>query len=82
MEAQDIITPLEEAVINAYDFAAGLASMALVYDMIQRSEECSIAVKDRELPHEIRVQALKDSRHCNQTLNLVATAREVMGISA
>jgi len=76
------ITPLEEAVINAQDFAAGLASMALVHDMILRSEEYNTAMKDRELPHEVRVQALKDSRHCNQTLNLVATARAVMGISA
>ncbi len=76
------ITPLEEAVLNAHEFAAGLASMAIVNDMVQRSEESSKALCDRDLPREIRVQALKDSRECNQALNLVAEARALCGISA
>ena len=58
------ITPLEEAVLNAHEFAAGLASMGIVHDMVQRSEESSKAMRDRELPREIRVQALQDSRAC------------------
>jgi len=76
------ITPLEEAILNAHEFAAGLASMAIVHDMVQRSEESSKAVRDRELPREIRAQALKDGRECNQALNLVASARALVGISA
>ena len=76
------ITPLEEAILNAHEFAAGLASMAIVHDMVQRSEESSKAVRDRELPREIRAQALNDGRECNQALNLVASARALVGISA
>ena len=78
----DDITPLEEAIINAHEFAAGLASAAIINDMVLRSEESTKAIFDRDLPQDVRAQALKDRRECNQALNLVASAQALIGISA
>mgnify|MGYP003128609015 CR=1 FL=1 len=78
----DITTPLEEAVLNAHDFAAGLAAMAQLEEMLTKSKECRIAWHDRDLPREVRVEALKESREINSALSLVATVRAVIGISA
>ena len=38
------ITPLEEAVLNAQDFAAGMAAMATLDEMLTKSKECRIKI--------------------------------------
>ena len=82
MHTTDFITPLEEAVLDAYDFAAGLAALAMVQEMLTKSAECRLAYRDFELPREVRAQALKESRTINTQLNVVAMARAAGGISA
>lgn len=76
------ITPLEEAVLNAQDFAAGMAAMATLDEMLTKSKECRIAWSDRDLPREVRTEALKESRQINSVLSFLASARAAAGISA
>jgi hypothetical protein len=78
----DITTPLEEAILNAQDFAYGLAAMAQVEEMLTKSKECRLAFRDRDLPREVRVEALKESRQINSALSFVAMTRAAIGISA
>ena len=78
----DITPSMEEAVLNAYDFAAGMAALAMIQDMIAKSEECRLACRDFDLPREIRAQALKESRALNTQFSVVAMARSACGISA
>lgn len=79
---QNLVTPLEEHVLNAQDFAAGLAAMGQLREMLEKSAECSAAMKDRELPNQVRIEALNESRRINQAFNIVAVARAACGISA
>ena len=71
------VTMLEEAVLDAQDIAAGLALSAKIQELIERREECRIGFTDRELPREVRVEALREAKEINQQLALVATLREV-----
>tara|TARA_B100000530_G_C15656961_1_gene368701 strand:- start:251 stop:496 length:246 start_codon:yes stop_codon:yes gene_type:complete len=71
------VTMLEEAVLDAQDIAAGLALSAKIQELIERGEECRIGFTDRELPREVRAEALKEAKEINQQLALVATLREV-----
>jgi hypothetical protein len=73
------MTPMEEATLRSEDFAAGLAAMQQFKEMLVKSEECRIAVNDRELPLEIRTEALKEGRHLNQIFTTVAAARDLVG---
>ena len=41
------MTPLEEAVVNAQEVAAGIASMALVRDLLDKSESAMDNAKNR-----------------------------------
>ena len=75
-------TPLEIAVIRAHEFSAGIAAQAILQGMIKKSEECSAAMKDRTLPNDVRVEALKEVRHINLVFEFIATGREALGISA
>jgi hypothetical protein len=76
------MTPLEEAVVNAQEVAAGIASMALVRDLLDKSESAMDNAKNRTLPNEERSKGLKDSRHINMVLNLIAQQRSLAGIEA
>ena len=76
------ITPLEDAILRAHDFAIGLATIGAVQDIIKRSEESGKAVRDRALDRETRSAALKESRQANLELNMIAEARAILGISA
>jgi hypothetical protein len=76
------ITPLEDAVLRAHDFAIGLATVGAVQDMIKRSEESGRTARDRTKNLAVRTEAMKKSRQANFELNLIASARAVLGISA
>ncbi len=71
------LTKLEEAILDAQDIAAGLAISARVQELVERSTECRLGYLDRELPSEIRTEALRESRSINQQLALVATLNEI-----
>jgi len=70
-------TSLEEAILDAQDFAAGLALFGKIQELIDRGSECRIGYLDRDLPREVRAEALRESRDINQQLALVATLREM-----
>lgn len=76
------LTPLEQAVLNAHEVPLGIAGMAILRDLVQQGDEASIGAKDRSLPLGVRAEALKESRHVNQTIQLLATIQETNGISA
>ncbi len=76
------LTPLETAIFNASELAAGLAASCLIQDLIVKSEEASADAVDRTQANDVRVKALQESRHLNAMLNFIAEARAVLGISA
>jgi hypothetical protein len=76
------LTPLEEAVLNAQDFSAGMALSAMVQKLIDRSDELRNLVNDRSLERSERTAALKERRDINLQLNIVASANELSGIGA
>ncbi len=82
MISTDLITPLEVAALNAYDFAVGLGVMALIQDLVKQGDDARIGARDRSLPREVRAQALRSGREANQQLMLVAAAQAAIGISA
>ena len=77
-----MLTPIENEIINAQELAAGLAATAILQDLILKGEEAKIGVLDRELPVEVRAEAIKESRRVNDTLKLITTMQELSGISA
>ncbi len=76
------ITPLEEAVLNAQEVAAGFAAMQLVKDLIEKGEAASALEDNRDLNILDRKKARKDHDHVNNVLNLIATQRALIGIEA
>jgi hypothetical protein len=77
------ITPLEEAVLNAHEVAAGFAAVALIQNLIEKGEEAEAIVKNRDHSHAARKEALKEHKHINATLNLIAEQRSLtLGIEA
>lgn len=76
------LTPLEEAALNAHDFVAGLAISGMIQQMIDRSGELDLIVKDRSLEKSIRADALAEKRNINLQLNIVASANALSGIGA
>jgi len=76
------ITPLEEAVLNAQEVAAGFAAMQLVKDLIEKGEAASALEDNRDLDILDRKKARKDRDHVNNVLNLIATQRAMIGIDA
>ena len=76
------LTPLEEAVLNAQDFSAGMALSAMVQKLIDRSDELRKLVNDRSLERSERAAALKERRDINLQLDIVATAQLVAGVTA
>jgi hypothetical protein len=75
-------TQFELTVLNAQEVALGIAGMAILRDLIQQGDEADLGVKDRSLPRDVRAKAMKESRHVNQTISLLATIQETNGISA
>jgi hypothetical protein len=75
-------TPLEEAVINAQDFSAGMALSAMVQRLINRSDELEKLVRDRTVERTKRAEALRERRDINLQLNIVATAQSLSGVIA
>ena len=76
------LTPLEEAVLNAQDFSAGMALSVMVQKLIDRSDELRKLVNDRSLERSERAAALKERRDINLQLDIVATAQAVAGVMA
>ena len=76
------ITPLEEAVLNAQEVAAGFAAMQLVKDLIEKGEAASALEDNRDLDILDRKKARKDHDYVNNVLNLIATQRALIGIEA
>jgi len=77
-----ILTPLETAILNARGLAFGLGALAIIQGLLQKGEEAALGVQDRDLPHDVRTQALEDARDVNTSLMLCAIAQEAVGISA
>ena len=75
-------TPLEEAVLSAIDFAAGIALSAQVQTLIDRSIELDSKVKDRTLDKAARAEALREVRDINNQLSIVSTMCLLTGVSA
>ena len=73
------MTHMEAAVINAQNFAAGLAALHQFEEMLAKSDAIMAVVNDRDEPLDIRVEALKEARQLNQTFSTVAAARELAG---
>ena len=76
------LTPLEEAVLNAQDFSAGMALSVMVQKLIDRSDELRKLVNDRSLERSERAAALKERRDINLQLDIVATAQAAAGVMA
>ena len=76
------ITPLEEAVLNAQEVAAGFAAMQLVKDLIEKGEAASALEDNRDLDILDRKKARKDHDYVNNVMNLIATQRALIGIEA
>ena len=66
------LTPLEEAIINAQDIAAGLALTAMVQNLVKENTEASVRSVDHALCLSERREAIKEERHTNQLLAIVA----------
>ena len=75
-------TPLEEAILCAIDFAAGIALSAQVQILIDRSIELDSKVKDRTLDKAARAEALREVRDINNQLSIVSTMCLLTGVSA
>ena len=75
-------TPLEEAVLSAIAFAAGIALSAQVQTLIDRSIELDNKVKDRTLDKAARAEALREVRDINNQLSIVSTMCLLTGVSA
>jgi hypothetical protein len=76
-------TPLEEAVLDAQEVAAGLASMAIVQDLIAKGDEASALSTNRDLDILDRKKAMRDHKHVNMLLNFIAQQRSILaGIEA
>jgi len=76
------VTPFEEAVLRANDFAAGLALSGIVMNLIQEGEDHKAVMHDRTRTLAERKVALKEARKINDTLSVVALTQSVMGIGA
>lgn len=76
------LTPLEEAVLNAQDFSAGMALSGMIMKLLERSDELKKIVTDPSIDFESRTVALRERRDINMQLNVVATAQSVAGIAA
>jgi hypothetical protein len=77
-----IATPFEQAILNAYDFAAGMAALALVQDLVERSQTEMTGFTDQEMTSAARIAAYKDITDANNALSLIASTQAVAGISA
>tara|TARA_B100000131_G_C17776504_1_gene475516 strand:+ start:306 stop:539 length:234 start_codon:yes stop_codon:yes gene_type:complete len=66
------LTPLEEAIINAQEIAAGLALTAMVQNLVKENAEASVRSINHELCLSERREAIKEERHTNQLLAIVA----------
>ena len=76
------LTPIEEAVFNAQEVAAGIAAMALIQDLIKKGNEASAISSNRDIDIIERKQAMNNQRHINMLLNFIAQTRASLGISA
>ena len=77
-----MLTPIEERILSAQELAAGLAATVMIQDLIRKGEEAKIGVFDRDLPAEVRAEAMKEARKVNDTLKLITTMQELSGICA
>ena len=76
------LTPLEEAHLNAQEFAAGIALSAMVMNLIREGEDHRSAALDRNKTLNERKLALRESKRINSALSVVALTQSVMGIGA
>ena len=82
MKLELYLTPLEEAVLNAQDFSAGMALSAMIQQLIDRSDKLQKVVNDRTLERSKRAEAIRERRDINLQLNIVASANALSGIGA
>ena len=75
-------TPMEEAILNAHEFAAGMAALGIVHDLVKKSTADLTGSTDLALPLDVRIQARQDANAAIQMLSLIATTQAVVGISA
>lgn len=77
------LTPLEEAQVRAMSVAQGLAATALVSDLLRRSDVAREILADG-IGHEgsSKLEAIKELRSINATLNCIAIHQDTLGIGA
>ena len=75
-------TPLELTQFRASSVAAGFAVTLDLQQMLIRSEECKLGIQDRELPRDVRAEALQELRLINTQLALLGDLLAANGISA
>jgi len=76
------LTPLEEAMISAHDVAAGLATSALIVDLVMQDAVAQAIAIDTDRTIEARKKALADHKHIGLLLTLIAQQRAMMGVAA
>ena len=89
MELTDnrLLTPLEEAQLNAMGFAANSSVNDIIKDLITRSSALDVERKGLnwrvDMDHRLRmVELIRESREINNTLIVIATLNELQyGIS-
>jgi hypothetical protein len=75
-------TLFEQAILNAYEFSTGMAALALVQDLVERSQTEMTGFTDEEITSTARIAAYKDVNDANNALSLIASTQAVAGISA
>ena len=86
LDPQFEMTPLEEAILNAYDFGASLAATFIVNDLVMKNvnlrlEKCKTPISGQTLTK--RRELITEIRRNDQALMIVAQLQEMnLGISA
>jgi len=83
---QFFMTPLEEATLNAHEFCASLAALAIVHDLVKKNDDLRLKKRDVPISGQTmteRKALITEIRRNNQALSIVAQLQEMqLGISA
>jgi len=73
-EEDVLATPFEEAILNAHEFAAGMAALGIVHDLVKKSTT--------EMTGSTDIAVSLEAKSSIQALTLIAATQAVVGISA
>lgn len=78
------LTPLETAMVKAMSVAQGLATSALIIDLLHRQEEAWAIMHASydKVDRQTKIAAQNEIRTITQTFNLIAIHQETLGIGA